>query len=112
MGFQKVFKGKIKGNAKNGYKISFGKFGLKSMNNKRIKDKQIESARKTINGFLKRSGKLWIRVFPNIPVTKKPIEVRMGSGKGNVDHWICKIKAGKILFELDNITYKEAKEAF
>lgn len=110
--YKKSFKGRIKGKAKNGYELAFGTFGLKALEANRIKYKQIEAARKTINGFLKRSGKLWIRVFPNIPVTKKPIEVRMGSGKGNVDHWVCKIKPGKIIFELDHINYKEAYNAF
>lgn len=110
--FKKTFKGRIKGNAKNGYKISFGTFGLKALQPYRINSKQIESARKAINGYLKRSGKLWIRIFPNVPITKKPIEVRMGSGKGNVVQWACKVKPGKIIFELDNISKIKAKEAF
>jgi large subunit ribosomal protein L16 len=110
--FKKVFKGKIKGKAKNGYEISFGRFGLKAMESHRLKSKQIEAARKTINGYLKRKGKLWIRVFPNTPVTKKPVEVRMGGGKGNVEFWVCKTKIGKILFELDNVEKRDAMMAF
>lgn len=110
--FKKLFKGKIKGMAKNGYELSFGKFGLKTMKSNRIKSNQIEAARKAINGYLKRSGKLWIRIFPHTPITKKPIEVRMGSGKGNVDFWACKVKRGKIIFELDNVKESDAMIAF
>ena len=110
--FKKLFKGRIRGKAKNGYEIAFGKFGLKAIKSERIRANQIESSRKAINGYLKRSGKLWIRVFPNVPITKKPIEVRMGSGKGNVEFWVCKVKKGKIMFELDNINEKDAIEAF
>merc|ERR1711935_1046866 len=108
--FKKTFKGKIKGLAKNGYNISFGIYALKAIEGKRLKAKQIEAARKTINGFLKRAGKLWIRIFADTPVTKKPIEIRMGGGKGNVEYWICKIKPGKIIFELDNVNFQDAKE--
>lgn len=110
--FKKAFKGKIHGKAKRGYKIAFGHFALKALEPERIKGNQIESARKAINGYLKRTGKLWIRVFPDIPVTKKPTEVRMGKGKGAVEYYICRVKPGRILFELGSVTEEQASKAF
>jgi len=110
--FLKSFKGKIYGIASKGFTIAFGNYGLKSIERGRIRDNQIESARKAINGNLKRSGKLWIRIFPSVPITKKPIEVRMGKGKGNVEYYVCKVKPGRILFELSNVTEKQAFVAF
>ena len=110
--YRKAFKGRIHGKAKAGFKIAFGKFALKAVEPERIKAKQIESARKAINRNLKRSGKLWIRIFPNIPVSKKPTDVRMGKGKGSVDYWICRVQPGRILFELDLVTEEQALEAF
>ena len=110
--FRKVFKGRIRGKAKNCHFLKFGGFGLKALQSKRIKEKQIEAARKVINGYLKRTGKLWIRVFPSVPVSQKPIDVRMGRGKGAIAFWVSKIKPGKILFELDLVTKKQAMIAF
>ena len=110
--FSKEFKGKIYGSAKRGFMLSFGWYGLKALESKRIKASQIEAARKAINKYLKRSGKLWIKAFPNTPVSKKPTEVRMGKGKGNIEYYANKVKKGKVLFELDYITEKQAKNAF
>jgi len=110
--FKKVFKGRIHGKAKGGFKIAFGTFALKALEPERIQEKHIESARKAINGYLKRSGKLWIRVFPDIPVSKKPADVRMGRGKGPVEFWSCRVKPGRILFELGSVTEEQAAGAF
>lgn len=110
--FRKAFKGRIHGKAKGGFKIAFGNFALKALEPERIQEKHIESARKAINGFLKRAGKLWIRVFPDIPVTKKPADVRMGRGKGSVEFWSCRVKPGRILFELGSVTELQATGAF
>jgi len=110
--FKKAFKGKIRGQAKGGYTIAFGKFALKALEPERVQEKQIESARKAINRHLKRTGKLWIRIFPDIPVTKKPTDVRMGKGKGSVEFWVSRVKPGRILFELDSVTEEQAIAAF
>lgn len=110
--YSKAFKGRIKGIATNGYKVIFGSYGLKSLTPERVTSNQIEAARKAINRFLKRSGRLWIRIFPNIPVTKKPVDVRMGKGKGPVEYYIFRVKPGKILFELGSVTENDAKSAF
>lgn len=112
MKFKKSFKGRIHGKANKGSKISFGQFALKALQPERIKERQIESARKAINKHLKRTGKLWIRIFPNVPVTKKPADVRMGRGKGSLEFWVCRVKPGRILFELDAVTEKQAVNAF
>ncbi len=110
--FRKAFKGRIHGKAKGGFKIAFGKFALKALEPERIQEKQIESARKAINRHLRRAGKLWIRIFPDIPVSKKPADVRMGKGKGSPEFWACRVKPGRILFELDSVTEEQAMEAF
>lgn len=110
--FRKAFKGRVSGQAKGGTSLSFGSFGLKAVEPERMTARQIESARKAINRHLKRLGKLWIRIFPDIPVSKKPLEVRMGSGKGSVEYYIVRIKPGKILFELDGVEENLAREAF
>lgn len=110
--FRKAFKGKIKGNAKRGATIAFGSFGLKALEPERITARQIEAARKAINRYLRRAGKLWIRVFPDLPVSRKPAEVRMGSGKGSVEFYVCRVKPGRILFELAGVTSAQAEEAF
>lgn len=101
-----------RGTAIKGNNISFGMYGIKTIECGLIKASQIESTRKALVRKTKRVGSLWIRIFPDIPVTKKPIEVRMGKGKGVVDHWLCKVKAGRILFELDGISKTQATEAF
>jgi large subunit ribosomal protein L16 len=109
--FRKAFKGKNEGVASRGTNINFGKYGLKSLGNERLTSRQIEAARRAMTRYIKRGGKVWIRVFPHTPVTAKPNEVRMGSGKGSVSHYVAKIQAGTIIFELDGVTPDIAKEA-
>ncbi len=110
--FRKAFKGRIKGVATVGTDVSFGSFGLKALEPARITERQIEAARKTISRCMKRAGRIWIRIFPDVPVSKKPAEVRMGSGKGSPEYWICRVKPGRILFELDGISEDVATTAF
>lgn len=110
--YRKEFKGVISGCTKNAHTVAFGIYGLKAMTSGRITSAQIESARKAVNGYLKRAGKLFIRIFPNVIVTKKPADVRMGSGKGQVEYYAFKAKIGRMLFELDGVSEKLAKEAF
>jgi large subunit ribosomal protein L16 len=110
--YRKAFKGRIHGNSKAGYELSYGVFGLKALEPERITARQIESARRTISRALKRSGKLWIRIFPDLPVSQKPAEVRMGSGKGNPEYWACRVNPGRIMFELDGIDEDLARLAF
>jgi len=109
--FRKAFKGRIHGEAKGGFSVNFGAFGLKAMEPERITARQIEAARRVIARSMKRAGKLWIRIFPDIPVSRKPAEVRMGSGKGNPEFFVARVKPGRILFELDGIDEDLAKEA-
>ncbi|MDA9573446.1 50S ribosomal protein L16 [Rickettsiales bacterium] len=111
--YRKAQKGgkKILGTSKGGNDIAFGMFALKALEPGKINSRQIESSRKVITRFMKRSGKLWVRIFPHIPVTKKPAEVRMGSGKGNVEYYVSKVKPGRIIFEIDGVTDKIAIEA-
>lgn len=109
--FRKSFKGKNVGVATRGADVSFGRYGLKVLENERLTSRQIEAARRAMTRYIKRGGKVWIRVFPHTPVTKKPNEVRMGSGKGAVDHYVAKVQAGKIVFELDGVSQDVAKEA-
>src|SRR6187402_2385749 len=99
--YRKQHKGRIHGNAKGGYTLTFGEYGLKAMEPERITARQIEAARRSVSRYVKRVGRLWIRVFPDVPVTAKPAEVRMGSGKGSVEFWAARIKPGRILFEID-----------
>jgi large subunit ribosomal protein L16 len=110
--YRKVMKGKNRGLAQVGNKVSFGEFGLKSLETGRITARQIEAARRAMTHFVKRGGKVWIRIFPDKPITKKPIEVRMGSGKGNVEYWVAQIQPGRMLYEMDGVTEAEAREAF
>ena len=110
--YRKAFKGRIHGNAKRGYTVAFGSFGLKAIEPERITARQIEAARKAINRYLRRAGRLWIRVFPDIPVSRKPAEVRMGSGKGSVEFYVCRVQPGRILFELAGVSSEQAQEAF
>ncbi len=110
--YRKAFKGVISGNAKGGTTLNFGTFGLKALEPERINARQIEAARKAINRHLKRAGKLWIRIFPDIPVSRKPADVRMGSGKGSIEFWVCRVNPGRILFELDGVTAEQAQGAF
>lgn len=110
--FRKAFKGKIHGVAKAGFSVSYGAFGLKALEPARITARQIESARRAITRYMRRVGKVWIRVFPDVPISKKPAEVRMGSGKGSVEYWACRVKPGKIMFELDGVSEEIAEVAF
>lgn len=110
--YRKQMRGRLKGLAQSGNSVSFGEYGLKSLTRGHLTSKQIESARKAIAGTTKRAGKVWIRVFPDKPITKKPLAVRMGSGKGAVDHFAVKIRPGKILFEISGVSMKLAKDAF
>ncbi len=109
---RKAFKGRIKGEARGGFTLNFGDFGLKSMDPDRITSRQIEAARRAITRAMKRQGKLWIRIFPHTPVTKKPLEVRQGSGKGAIEFWAAKVKPGTIMFELSGVSEEVAREAF
>ena len=110
--WRKVHRGRLRGHAKRGTELAFGDFGLMSLSAGRMTDRQIEASRIAISRSVKRSGKIWIRVFPDRPITKKPIGVRMGSGKGNLEFWIAPIRPGRILFEIEGVTEKQAKEAF
>ena len=109
--FRKQFKGRIHGNAKGSYSLNYGSFGLKALQPERITSRQIESARKAITRHLKRAGKMWIRIFPDVPVSKKPAEVRMGKGKGANEFWACRVKPGRIMFEVDGVNVNEARKA-
>jgi large subunit ribosomal protein L16 len=109
---RKVHKGRIHGNAKGGYSLNFGAYGLKALEPERITARQIEAARRAITRHVRRVGRLWIRVFPDLPVTQKPAEVRMGSGKGSVEYWACKVKPGRIMFEIDGVPEELARNAF
>lgn len=110
--FRKAFKGKISGDAKSGFSLNFGSYGLKAMEPDRITARQIEAARRAITRHMKRQGRLWIRIFPDLPVSGKPAEVRMGKGKGAPEYWAARVKPGRILFELDGVDGKIAAEAF
>ena len=109
--FRKQHKGRIHGNAKGGYDINFGNYVLKAIEPDRVNARQIEAARRALTRHMKRQGRVWIRIFPDVPVTAKPIEVRMGKGKGSVDRWVAKIKPGRIMFEVDGVTEDVAMEA-
>ena len=110
--FRKQFKGRNRGLATTGSKVSFGEFGLKAVERGRITARQIEAARRAMTRHIKRGGKIWIRVFPDVPVSKKPLEVRMGKGKGNVEYWVCKIQPGRVLYEMEGVSETIAREAF
>lgn len=109
--FRKQFKGRIHGQAKGGTDLNFGTYGLKAIEPERVTARQIESARRAMTRHMKRQGRVWIRIFPDVPVTAKPIEVRMGKGKGSVDRWVCKVKPGRMMFEIDGVSEEVAKEA-
>ncbi|WP_374314211.1 50S ribosomal protein L16 [Dongia sp.] len=110
--FRKAHKGRVKGVAKGGYTLDFGAFGMKAMEPGRITARQIEAARRAITRHMKRVGKVWIRIFPDVPISRKPAEVRMGSGKGNPEYWVCRVKPGRIMFEIDGVQKSLAQEAF
>ena len=109
--FRKAFKGRISGDAKGGTALNFGSYGLKAMEPERITARQIEAARRAITRHIKRQGRLWIRIFPDVPVTQKPNEVRMGKGKGAPEFWAARVKPGRIMFEIDGVPLDLAKEA-
>jgi large subunit ribosomal protein L16 len=110
--FRKVQKGRNRGLAQVGNKVSFGEFGLKAVERGRITSRQIEAARRAMTRHVKRGGKIWIRVFPDKPITEKPLEVRQGKGKGNVEYWVAQIQPGRMLYEMQGVTEEIAREAF
>ncbi len=110
--FRKMMKGRNRGLALRGSKVSFGEFGLKAVGRGRITARQIEAARRAMTRHIKRGGKIWIRVFPDKPITKKPLEVRMGKGKGSVEYWVAQIQPGRMLFEVEGVPEDLAREAF
>ena len=109
--FRKAHKGRIHGDAKGGTTLNFGSYGMKALQPERITARQIEAARRAITRHIKRQGRVWIRIFPDLPVTKKPTEVRMGKGKGSVEFWACRVKPGRIMFEVDGVPTADAKQA-
>ena len=110
--YRKAFKGRIKGQAKGGTTLAFGEYGLKALEPERVTARQIEAARRAITRHMKRAGRVWIRIFPDLPVSLKPAEVRMGSGKGSPEFWACRIKPGRVMFEIGGVPVNVAKEAF
>ncbi|MCX7342161.1 MAG: 50S ribosomal protein L16 [Hyphomicrobiales bacterium] len=110
--FRKQFKGRIHGVAKGGTELNFGQFGLKALEPERVTARQIEAARRAITRAMKRAGRVWIRVFPDVPVSKKPTEVRMGKGKGAPEFWAARVKPGRIMFEVEGVSEETAREAF
>ncbi len=112
MKFRKMHKGRNRGVATSGDKVSFGSFGLKATTRGRLTARQIEAARRAMTRHIKRQGKIWIRVFPDKPITEKPLEVRMGKGKGNVEYWVAQIQPGRVLYEMDGVSEELAREAF
>jgi large subunit ribosomal protein L16 len=110
--FRKAFKGRIHGMAKGGTTLNFGSFGLKAVTPERVTARQIEAARRAMTRHMKRAGRGWIRIFPDVPVTQKPAEVRQGKGKGSVEYWVAKVKPGRIMFEIDGVSAEIAREAF
>jgi large subunit ribosomal protein L16 len=109
--FRKAHKGRIHGIATSGTDLSFGQFGLKALEPERVTARQIEAARRAMTRHMKRAGRVWIRIFPDVPVSKKPIEVRMGKGKGTPEFWVCRVKPGRIMFEVDGVPVEVAREA-
>ncbi|KEC56994.1 50S ribosomal protein L16 [Bartonella rochalimae] len=109
--FRKQFKGRIHGSSKGGTSLNFGAYGLKAIEPERVTARQIEAARRAITRYMKRSGRVWIRIFPDVPVTSKPTEVRMGKGKGSVDYWAVRVAPGRVMFELDGVPEDVAREA-
>ena len=110
--YRKAMKGRNRGMALRGNKVSFGQYGLKATTRGRLTSRQIAAARRALTHFIKRGGRVWIRIFPDKPVSKKPLEVRMGSGKGSVEYWVAEIKPGCVLYEMEGIAESEAREAF
>ena len=109
--FRKAHKGRIHGTATSGATLSFGQYGLKAMEPERVTARQIEAARRALTRHMKRAGRVWIRIFPDVPVSKKPTEVRMGKGKGTPEFWVCRVKPGRVMFEIDGVTDQVARES-
>jgi len=109
--FRKAFKGRIRGQSKAGFDLNFGQFGLKAVEPDRVTARQIEAARRAMTRHMKRAGRVWIRIFPDVPVSKKPTEVRMGKGKGAPEFWACRVAPGRIMFEIDGVSQALAREA-
>ena len=109
--FRKMHKGRISGNAKGGFALNFGSYGLKSLEPSRVTARQIEAARRAMTRHMKRAGRVWIRIFPDVPVSKKPTEVRMGKGKGSVEYWAAKVKPGRVTFAIDGVSIEVSREA-
>ena len=112
MKYRKAHKGRIHGKAKKGYKLNFGSFGLKAVTPERVTARQIEAARRALTRHMKRAGRVWIRIFPDLPVTQKPAEVRQGKGKGSVEYWVALVQPGSLLYEMSGVTEEVAREAF
>ncbi len=110
--FRKQMKGRNRGLAHRGSTVSFGEYGLKATDRGRLTARQIEAARRAMTRYVKRGGKIWIRVFPDKPITKKPLEVRQGKGKGNVEYWVCQIQPGRVLYEMEGVSEQVARQAF
>jgi large subunit ribosomal protein L16 len=110
--FRKQQKGRNRGLATSGNKVSFGEYGLKATSRGRVTARQIEAARRAVTRFVKRGARLWIRIFPDKPITKKPLEVRMGGGKGNVEYWVAEVKPGRVMYEMEGVPEDQAREAF
>lgn len=110
--FRKFHKGRIHGNAKGGTDVSFGEFGLKAVEPMRITSRQIEAARRAMTRYIARGGRVWIRIFPDVAVSRKPAEVRMGSGKGAPEYWVCRVKPGRVMYEISGVSEEAAREAF
>ena len=110
--YRKQFKGRNPGYAHRGGTVAFGEYGLKATSRGRMTAREIEAARRAVSRYVKRGGQIWLRVFPDVPVTQKPLEVRMGSGKGNVEYWIARVQPGKVLIEMEGVTEEIAREAF
>jgi large subunit ribosomal protein L16 len=110
--YRKAFKGRIRGTAQRGSSVAFGSYGMKALGAERITARQIEAARRAITRHIKRLGKVWIRIFPDVPVSKKPAEVRMGSGKGSPEFWACRVQPGRVLFEVEGVSEELARQAF
>lgn len=110
--FRKQFKGRNRGLATSGASVAFGVYGLQAQDRGRVTARQIEAARRAMTRYVKRGGKIWIRIFPDKPISQKPLEVRMGSGKGNVEYWVAEIKPGRVLYEMEGVTEQIAREAF
>jgi large subunit ribosomal protein L16 len=109
--YRKQMKGRLRGTASRGTTVAFGQYALQAQTGERITSRQIEAARRAMTRYVKRGGKIWIRIFPDVPITKKPAEVRMGSGKGSVDHYVASVKPGRIMFEMDGVAEDVAREA-